>query len=82
MTVSAERIAAARADGAKRKDSASGPPPATLYIYRWNRCGRKGQTCRLIARGTQNSCALEFADGFRMVTSRNALKRARKDAPT
>jgi hypothetical protein len=47
-----------------------------LYVYRWNRCGRKGQVCRVLARGTMNSCLLEFEDGWRMVTSRNALKRA------
>lgn len=46
------------------------------YIYRWNRCGRKGQLCKVTARGTMNSCRVEFADGFKMITSRNALKKA------
>lgn len=46
------------------------------YIYRWNRCGRKGQPCNVTARGTMNSCRVEFADGFIMITSRNAIKRA------
>lgn len=46
------------------------------YLYRWNRQGRKGQECVLLCRGTMNSCLVEFADGYRMVTSRNALKRA------
>jgi hypothetical protein len=50
--------------------------PVTVYIYRWNRCGRKGQRCRVLARGAMNSCLLEFEDGWKMVTSRNALKRA------
>lgn len=49
------------------------------YIYRWNRCGRKGERCRVTARGTLNSARVEFADGFVMVTSRNALRRARAD---
>lgn len=47
-----------------------------VYIYRWDRCGRKGQRRKVLARGTMNSCLLEFEDGFRMVTSRNALRKA------
>lgn len=47
-----------------------------LYIYRWNRHGRKGQRCRVTARGTMNSCLVVFDDGYRMVTSRNAIKKA------
>ena len=46
------------------------------YIYRWDRCGRKGQLCVVLCRGAMNSCCVEFSDGFKMVTSRNALKRA------
>lgn len=65
----------ARARVAAPKSSAGGHPPATRYVYAWNRCGRKGQTCKLLARGAMNSCLLEFDDGFRMVTSRNALRR-------
>jgi hypothetical protein len=47
------------------------------YLYRWDRQGRKGQRCRVLARGKMNSCCVEFEDGYCMVTSRNALKRAR-----
>jgi hypothetical protein len=47
-----------------------------LYIYRWDRQGRKGQRCYVRVRGSMNSCLVEFLDGFKMVTSRNALKRA------
>jgi hypothetical protein len=43
------------------------------YIYRWDRQGCKGRRCRLVARGSMNSALLEFLDGYRMVTSRNAL---------
>lgn len=46
------------------------------YIFRWNRCGRKGQRCMVTARGKMNSCRVEFEDGFKMITSRNALRRA------
>jgi hypothetical protein len=52
------------------------PEDASLpYLYRWDCQGRKGQSCRVLARGKMNSCLLEFADGYQMVTSRNAIKR-------
>ena len=46
-----------------------------LYVYRWNRMGRKGQLCRVLARGARNSCCVEFVDGFKAITSRNAIKK-------
>jgi hypothetical protein len=50
---------------------------AQVYIFRWNRCGRKGQRCTVTARGTLNSCRVVFeTDGYVMITSRNALRRA------
>lgn len=52
-----------------------------VYIYRWDRQGRKGQRCKLLARGTMNSCLLEFDDGYQMVTSRNALRKALPKPP-
>lgn len=52
------------------------------YIYRWNRMDRKGQPCEVTARGTMNSCCVRFADGYSMVTSRNAIKKNRGDTPT
>lgn len=48
---------------------------ALPYIYRWNRQDRKGQPCSVEARGTMNSCLVRFADGYAMVTSRNALRK-------
>jgi hypothetical protein len=45
------------------------------YIYFWNRMGRKGQFCKVIARGKMNSCWVEFEDGFAAITSRNALRK-------
>jgi hypothetical protein len=50
-----------------------------MYVFRWDRQGRKGQRCEMLARGTLNSCLVQFADGYRMVTSRNALKRFKQD---
>lgn len=56
------------------------------YVYRWDRCGRKGQRCRVFARSgrwpngkSMNSVGLEFEDGFRMVTSGNALRKVKAD---
>ena len=46
------------------------------YIFRWDRGGRKGQECRVTARGKMNSCRVEFSDGFVMITSRNAIRKA------
>lgn len=51
------------------------PDPAAAYVFAWNKLGRKGQPCRLTARGGFNSCRLEFADGFVMITSRNSIRR-------
>ena len=45
----------------------------TTYIFRWDRHGRKGQRCVILARGTMNSCLVRFGDGYMMVTSHNAL---------
>lgn len=67
----------ARARAATRTPSISGHALATLYVFRWNRLGRKGQTCKVTARGAMNSCRVEFEDGFRMVTSRNAIMKAK-----
>lgn len=46
-----------------------------FYRYAWNRMGRKGQRCRVLVRGKMNSCLVEFEDGFKAVTSRNALRK-------
>src|SRR5215831_506485 len=48
--------------------------PDTFYIFRWDRQGRKGRRCVILARGTMNSCLVRFEDGYMMVTSRNALE--------
>lgn len=67
---------------------------ALPYVYRWNRHGRKGQPCRILARSRVlrpgdtprlafgparpvrfNTILVEFADGFRMTTSGNAIRK-------
>lgn len=56
------------------------------YVWCWNpqfvipglfspMSGRKGQFCRVLARGKRNTALLEFEDGFQVYTSRNGLKR-------
>ena len=47
------------------------------YVYFWHRMDRKGQLCRVICRGKMNSCLVEFLDGYKAVTSRNALRKVR-----
>lgn len=51
------------------------------YIYRWDRQGRKGQPCEVLARGTMNSCCVRFPDGYTMVTSRNAIRKNKESRP-
>jgi hypothetical protein len=53
------------------------------YIYVWGPRGnmpgamsRKGERCRVLARGLMNSALVEFeSDGYLAVVSRNALRR-------
>jgi hypothetical protein len=49
------------------------------HVWWWRRRlpERKGQPCRVVARGAMNSILVEFGDGFRVVTSRHAVRRAR-----
>jgi len=44
------------------------------YIYRWTNEGRQGQRCRVLAVGTMYACLVEFADGFKMISTVNALR--------
>ncbi len=57
----------------------------TDWIYRWawkKPLGpggdRKDQVCRVLGRGSMNSALVEFRDGFKVVTSRNGLRRKDK----
>ena len=36
---------------------------------------RFGQPCRVLARGKMNSCLVEFSDGYRVITSRNFVRK-------
>ena len=51
--------------------------PAT-YVWWWRSRlpERKGQSCEVLARGRMNSILVRFADGYRVITSRYAVRRA------
>ena len=36
---------------------------------------RKGQRCRVLARGAKNTVEVEFSDGYRVFTCRHAVRR-------
>lgn len=36
---------------------------------------RFGQRCKVLVRGKMNSCLVEFADGYKVVTSRNYVRK-------
>ena len=48
------------------------------YIWYWRKRlpDRKGQPCKVLARGSMNSILIEFEDGERFVTSRYAVRKA------
>jgi hypothetical protein len=50
------------------------------YIWFWKSRlpERKGQTCAVIGRGKMNSILIEFPDGYRVVTSRYAVRKAKQ----
>jgi len=47
------------------------------YYWFWRKRlpERKGQPCRVLARGKLNSIEVEFPDGYRVITSRYAVRR-------
>ena len=47
------------------------------HIWFWKSVlgDRKGQPCRVICAGKMNSVLVEFEDGFRVVTSRYAVRK-------
>jgi hypothetical protein len=53
----------------------------TAYPYRWfwrAKLGeRKGQPCRVLARGKMQSVLVEFDDGYRVITGRHAVRKAK-----
>jgi len=50
------------------------------YVWFWRaKLGdRKGQKCRVLARGKMNSILVEFEDRYRVLTSRFAVRKIKK----
>lgn len=46
-----------------------------IWFWKTRLPERKGQPCRVFARGRLNSIGVEFPDGFKVVTSRYAVRR-------
>ena len=57
------------------------------HVWVWGTCKgkypetgkRKGQPCRVIARGKKNSILVEFEDGYRSVVSRYAVRKGERE---
>lgn len=47
-----------------------------IWYWRSTLPHRKGQRCRILARGTMNSCRIEFEDGEQHIVSRFAVRKA------
>lgn len=57
-------------------------PPYDQFPYFW-RCKKRlgsrfAQPCRVLVRGRMNNALVEFPDGFKVVTSRNYIRKRRK----
>jgi hypothetical protein len=50
--------------------------PAYFWRIKTRLPERRGQRCRVLARGRLNSCLVEFSDGVRVVTSRWSIRKA------
>lgn len=47
-----------------------------VWFWRTRLPERKGQPCRVRVRGKMNSILVEFQDGYKVVTSRYAVRKA------
>ena len=47
-----------------------------VWYWRSRLPHRKGERCRVVARGKMNSVLVEFGDGERVITSRYAVRKA------
>jgi len=49
------------------------------HVFIWGnnpeRASRKGQKCRLLAKGKKGSVGIEFEDGWRMCTSMRSIRK-------
>jgi hypothetical protein len=49
-----------------------------IWYWRARLPERKGQRCRIVAVGRLNSALVEFADGYRVITNRRAVRRIKE----
>lgn len=56
--------------------AAANPSFDHLWYWRSRLPERKGQPCRVLARGRLNTILVEFPDGFLVTTSRYAVRKA------
>ncbi|CAN5842143.1 hypothetical protein BH23GEM7_BH23GEM7_07690 [soil metagenome] len=47
-----------------------------VWYWRSHLPERKGERCRVLARGRMNTILVEFPDGYRVTTSRFAVRKA------
>ncbi|MDQ3605305.1 MAG: hypothetical protein M3418_03840 [Gemmatimonadota bacterium] len=47
-----------------------------VWYWRSRLPERKGERCRVLARGRMNTILVEFPDGYRVTTSRHAVRKA------
>jgi len=50
-------------------------PFAYFWYWKARLPERKGQRCRVLTRGRMNSVLVEFEDGYKVITSRYALRK-------
>lgn len=60
------------------------PPEGFNYVFCWKQSpmrpeNRRGQKCRVLKRGWMNSILVEFEDGFKMLTSRRAVRKIKDE---
>jgi hypothetical protein len=46
-----------------------------IWFWRSRLPERKGQPCRILARGKMNSIKVQFVDGYTVITSRYAVRK-------
>lgn len=49
-----------------------------VWFWRAKLPERKGELCRILARGKKNSVLVEFVDGTRVITSRHAVRKRKE----
>jgi hypothetical protein len=62
--------------------AASASPFDRIWYWRSRLPERKGQACRILARGRLNTTLVEFEDGHKVITSRYAVRRLLDSEPS